>query len=98
MKIKEKIFETFYFITCIITIIVLPIVSIYYTMNHVYTTKAIVIATDNYEVYIETEDGNVWCFEDNRYNTNDALTVYFDDNCTEEITDDKIISTEIRLK
>lgn len=94
MKKEDKIFVTFYFILCAIVITLASIKSIIYTKNHVYTTEAIVIATDNNEVYIETEDGNVWCFEDNRYNTEDTLTVYFDDNNTEEVTDDKIVKTK----
>ena len=96
MKTSEKIFVTFYFILCVVITVFVSIEVINYTKNHVYSTEAVVIATDNYEVYIETEDGNVWCFEDDRYNTNDILTVYFDDNNTEEITDDEIVKTAIK--
>lgn len=92
MKILEKIFIIFYFILCVMAFISVGYVN--YIKNHVYTTEAIVIATDNNEVYIETEDGNVWCFKDDGYNTEDTLTVYFDDNYTKEITDDIIIKTE----
>lgn len=95
MKKEDKIFVTFYFILCAIVITLASIKSIIYTKNHVYTTEAIVIATDNNEVYIETEDGNVWCFEDYNWKVNDTLKVKFYDNETEGVTDDEIVQYKI---
>lgn len=95
MKKEEKIFVTFYFILCAILITLVTIKSVIYTKNHVYTTEAIVIATDNNEVYIETEDGNVWSFEDYNWKVNDTLKVKFYDNETEEVTDDEIVQYKI---
>lgn len=95
MKTSEKIFVTFYFILCAIVITMVSIKLVVYTKNHVYTKEAIVIATDNNEVYIETEDGNVWCFEDSNWKVNDTLKVEFYDNETKEVTDDEIAQYKI---
>ena len=69
----------------------------YYTIiaMNTYTTNATVIATDGNEVYIETEDGNVWCFEDYNWKVNDTLKVSFYNNETEELTDDEIVQYKI---
>ena len=95
MKTSEKIFATFYFILFAIVITLASIKAVVYTKNHVYSTEAIVIATDGNEVYIETEDENVWCFEDSNWKVNDTLKVEFYDNETKEVTDDEIAQYKI---
>lgn len=80
----------------IITVLMFVVISINmfcivnnYFNNH-YTKEATVIEVDQSLVTAIDEDGNIWEFFDNRFNTDDIITLKLYTQGTIDITDDVI--------
>lgn len=52
----------------------------------------VVSVSDNHDVCIATEDGNLWVINDTGYSVGESVSVVFYDNSTIDNTDDVIIS------
>ena len=66
-------------------------ISLILSLLMIHFTNATVIDLEDNLVVIETEDGNIWDFEGDGYQIGDEITVRFDTNGTEDVTDDEIV-------
>lgn len=91
----ERIYYTF-IVALMATTLLHVGIKVNRVFNHVYTMNATVISIDENEILVESEDGNIWIFEDEDWKVNDTLIIYFDDNNTVgSAEDDEVVNYRI---